>query len=83
MVKVGVKSRASGGQRINPLDPRFVTVTDLWSVTVTIKACLASPLFQIRQKRDSQQGQARHLSLEYRRNRGSSQSSQNLDAFEG
>ncbi len=36
MVKVGVKSRASGGQEINPLDPRFVTMT------VTIKIRLAT-----------------------------------------
>ncbi len=41
----GAEKRASGGQEINPLDPRFVTVTDLWSVTVTIKAYLARPIF--------------------------------------
>ena len=37
------KKHASGGQEINPLDPRFVTVTGLWPVTVTIKNCLATP----------------------------------------
>ena len=36
MVKVG-KKIASGGQEINPLDPKYVTVTDRWFVTVTIK----------------------------------------------
>ena len=42
MVKV-TKELASGGQGINPLDPRLVTVTGLWPVTVTIKICLATP----------------------------------------
>ncbi len=37
------KNKAFGGQEINPLDPRFVTVTDQRSVTVIIKACLESP----------------------------------------
>ena len=41
MVKV-IKKHASGGQGINPLDPKYVTVTDRWSVTVTIKTCLAT-----------------------------------------
>ncbi len=35
-VKV-IKKHASGGQGINFLDPRFVTMTGLWPVMVTIK----------------------------------------------
>ena len=49
MVK-GAKKHASGGQGINPLDPTCVTVTDRWSVTVTIKTCLASPSYKNWQK---------------------------------
>ena len=41
MVKV-TKKHASGGQEINPLDPRYVTMTGLWPVVVTTKACLAT-----------------------------------------
>ena len=41
MVKVTQK-QASGGQEINPLDPRLVTMTGLWPVMVTIKVCLAN-----------------------------------------
>ena len=41
MVKV-TRKMASGGQEINPLDPRCVIVTDLWSVTITIKSYLAT-----------------------------------------
>ena len=41
MVKV-TRKRASGGQEINPLDPRFVTGTDQRSVPVTVKVCLAT-----------------------------------------
>ncbi len=41
MVKV-TRKRASLGQEINPLDPRFVTETDLWAASVTVKVCLAT-----------------------------------------
>ncbi len=41
MVKV-TKKHASGGQGINPLDPRFVTVMDQGSITVTVNVCLAT-----------------------------------------
>ena len=40
-VKV-TRKKASGGQEINPLDPRYVSMTGQRPVMLTIKTCLAT-----------------------------------------